>query len=119
MDIVTYALCKKLISGVASGVSGYEVDGLTLKITTTDGQILEMTFPEPKDGVSVKDIKIDENNHLICVMSDGSEIDAGLIENGGGSDYPDVTKEDIDKLFENEPEEPLVTKEDIDALFDE
>ena len=224
MDIITYALCKKLISSVAGGISGYEIDGLTLKITTSDGQVLEMTFPEPKDGISINDVKINESNHLICIMSDENEIDAGLIKTvqgpkgdpfkyedftpeqlealtgpagkdgqpgkdgytpqkgidyftqedieglkedlpfddyltkkdasltyakntdienfitkdtdnltnyydkktidemiaggGGGSDYPDATTEDIDKLFENEPAEALATEEDIDALFE-
>ena len=80
MDIITYALCKKLVAGVAGGISGYKVDGLTLKITTSDGEVLEMTFPEPEDGVSITDVKINESNHLICSMSDGNEVDAGLIK---------------------------------------
>lgn len=80
MDVITYALCKKLISSVSSGISGYEIDGLTLKITTNDGQVLEMTFPEPADGKSIDDVKIDSSNHLICTMSDGAEIDAGEIK---------------------------------------
>ena len=103
MDIVTYALCKKLISGVAGGVSGYEVDGLTLKITTSDGQVLTMTFPEPKDGISIDDVKIDESNHLICTMSDRNEIDAGLIKTvqgpkGDPFKFEDFTPEQLESL---------------------
>lgn len=37
---------------------------------------------------------------------------------GSGSDYPDATEADIDKLFENDPLDPLATREDIDALFE-
>ena len=80
MDVVTYALLKKKLSSVVSGISGYEIDGQTLRITTSDGQVLEMTFPTPKDGKSITDISINENNHLICKMSDGTEIDAGEIK---------------------------------------
>ena len=80
MDIVTYALLKKKLSSVVSGISGYEVDGQTLRITTTDGQVLEMTFPTPEDGKSITDIKINEKNHLICSLSDGTEINAGEIK---------------------------------------
>lgn len=103
MDIVTYALCKKLVSSVAGGISGYEVDGLTLKITTSDGKVLEMTFPEPKDGISINDVKINESNHLICTMSDGNEIDAGLIKTiqgpkGDPFKYEDFTPEQLEAL---------------------
>lgn len=80
MDVVTYALLKKKINGVVGGISGYEIDGLTLKITTSDGQVLEMTFPEPEDGVSITDVDINKQNHLMCTMSDGTEIDAGEIK---------------------------------------
>lgn len=37
-----------------------------------------------KDGVSIVDVYIDERRHLICIMSDGQEIDAGYVGGGGG-----------------------------------
>lgn len=50
------------------------------------------------DGVSVVDLKIDLDGHLVCSLSDGSEVDAGYIEAGpksgttilqsGGGSYP-------------------------------
>ena len=68
MDIVTYALCKKLASGAVSGVADMTVNGTTLIIHTNDGQTLEMDFPTPADGVSITNIEIDENNNLICPL---------------------------------------------------
>lgn len=76
MDIVTYALCKKIASGAVSGIKDLRVEGTTLYIETNDGNVLEMVFPTPKDGVSITDIEI-VNKHLICTMSDESTIDAG------------------------------------------
>lgn len=53
-----------------------------------------MHFPTPKDGISITAVSIDENNHLICTMSDGSTIDAGELPggNGGGIEqYSSIT----------------------------
>lgn len=49
MDVVVYALCKKLAAAAATGISN---------------------------------LYIDDNGHLICVLGDGTIIDAG--ETGGG-----------------------------------
>lgn len=141
MDIVTYALCKKLASSAVSGVADMTVNGTTLIIHTNDGQTLEMDFPTPADGVSITNIEIDENNNLICHMSDGSKVNAGPIPVGKtpikGVDYfteedineivsrieteelETATEEDIDKLFENSAYEDMyATTEDIDLLFE-
>lgn len=37
--------------------------------------------PKGDTGVSVVSTRIDENGHLICTMSDGTEIDAGKVKN--------------------------------------
>lgn len=79
IDIVTYALCKKVAAGAVSGIANLEVQGTDLVITTTSGQELVMNFPTPAQGVSVTDIQINSNNELICSMSDGNEINAGKI----------------------------------------
>ena len=50
MDIITYALSKKIATSALSGVESMTVDGQTLNITTKDGTLLPMTFPTPKDG---------------------------------------------------------------------
>lgn len=43
-----------------------------------------MVVPLPKDGVSITGVEINEAKHLICTMSDGSEIDAGKVGGLGG-----------------------------------
>lgn len=79
MDIITYALCKKIANGAASGITDVRIDGLNLILTTKDGIDLVMTFPTPKDGISVTNLSIDENNHLNVLLSNGTIIDAGVI----------------------------------------
>lgn len=79
--IIAYALAKKIAIGAVSGVQSMSVQDQTLIIECVDGTHLEMNFPTP---VSIVDADIDSNGHLILYMSDGSEIDAGLIPGGGG-----------------------------------
>lgn len=79
MDLITYALCKKIANGAASGIADVRIEGLNLILITNDGTELVMTFPTPKDGISVTNLDIDESNHLITLLSDGTSIDAGPI----------------------------------------
>lgn len=108
MDIQTYALCKKLAAAAVSGISNLELRGSTLVITTNDGEILELTFPTPQDGISIADVRVDENNHLICTLSNGDEVDAGLVPTVAGKtpvkgvDY--MTEEDIDDIVQQAQE---------------
>lgn len=99
MDIVTYALCKKIAAAAVSGISGMTVDGQTLSITTKDGQVLTIDFPTPEDGVSITDVTIDENNHIICTMSNGTTEDAGevpmYIPQKGKDYYTEEDKKEI------------------------
>lgn len=45
-----------------------------------------------QDGVSVINVTINDNSHLIITLSDGTTIDAGLIQGGSGTDdYEDLT----------------------------
>lgn len=121
---------------------------MDLIIETNDGKQLTMTFPKPSDGkdglngadgkdgkdgangidgISIVSIKVDENNHLICTLSDSSTIDAGEIKVASGDcNCPElkyVEEKDIDKLFEGNdpiPDEDSIkyaTKEDIDKCF--
>lgn len=62
------------------------------------------------DGVSVVNVEVNANSHLIVTLSDGSTIDAGVIQGGGGTDdYEDLINkpkiEGVDlignKTFEN------------------
>lgn len=80
MDVITYALCKKMASAAVSGISNIKIDGTKMTITTNDGNSYDMTFPTPSDGadgISIASVDIDENGHLICTMSDGTLVDAG------------------------------------------
>lgn len=79
MDVVTYALLNKKIKGLISGIQGVSISGTTITFTMADGTKEVMTFPVPADGVSIIDVDVDTNKHLICTMSDGTSIDAGEI----------------------------------------
>ena len=99
MDIVTYALCRKLCASIAGGIKSMRVEGLTLYIETLDNQTLEIHFPTPKDGVSITDVNINQNHHLICIMSDGNTVDAGevpyYIPQKGVDYYTQADKEEL------------------------
>jgi hypothetical protein len=101
MDIVTYALCKKMASGAASGVESFEVQGQTLVIKTKDGQTLNMDFPTPENGVSITEVSINEQKQLICTMSDGEVINAGevpsYIPQKGVDYYTEEDKKEIEQ----------------------
>ena len=90
MDNITYALAKKYVELTAVGLGAVkgspciiqsvtdngDANEVTFKWTGTDGteQTRTMTVPH---GVSVESIDVDENDHLICIMSDGTTVDAG------------------------------------------
>ena len=58
MDIITYALTKKIAEGAVSGVDNMSVSGQTLTINCKDGTVLTMDFPTPADGVGISDIQV-------------------------------------------------------------
>ena len=79
MDMVTYGILSKRINGILSGVKSTEVQGSSLIFNFTDGTSQTMTFPTPKDGVSITDVEVDANKHLIITFSNNTTVDAGLI----------------------------------------
>lgn len=79
MDIVTYGILSKKINGILSGVKSTEVQGSSLIFNFTDGTSQTMTFPTPKDGVSITDVEVDTSKHLIVTLSNNTTVDAGLI----------------------------------------
>lgn len=103
MDVVTYALLSKKISGLTSGVQSAVVNGTTITFTMHDGSKQEMTFDEPEDGISVTGMSIDENNCLVCELSDGSSINAGEI--------PTITTE-VETIVEEKVQEKIETQLD-------
>ena len=103
MDITTYALSKKIAAHALSGVQSMSVSGQTLTINTKDSGVLTMTFPTPKDGVSVTDIDVNANNQIVFTMSDGTEIISGKIptvkgDKGDPFKYSDFTQEQLEAL---------------------
>jgi ribosomal protein L30E len=82
MDFKLFAISKKDDKSIASGFDHAERTGdNTFSIFFIDGTHVDLRIPLPEDGVAIVDVKIDENSHLICTMSDGTKIDAGEFEN--------------------------------------
>lgn len=84
---VAYILAKKFATGVASGISSVELQGTNIVFHFNDGTQGVVAIPTPengKDGLSVVSIEIDKDSHLICVLSDGTKLDAGMIPHGQG-----------------------------------
>lgn len=79
MDIVTYALLNKKIKGLASGVKSATVQGTSIVFTMNDGSKQTITFPTPADGVSITDVDVNADKHLVVTLSDGNTVDAGLV----------------------------------------
>lgn len=103
MDVISYALSKKIAEHAVSGVNSMSVSGQTLTINTKDSGVLTMTFPTPKDGVSVTDIDVNANNQIVFTMSDGTEFISGKIptvkgDKGDPFKYSDFTTEQLESL---------------------
>ena len=118
MDIITYALCKKLAAGAVSGISNIEVQDNTLIITQNNGSQVTMDFPVPEDGVSIENIKIDTDGSLLCYLSNGEIIDAGTVPAVKGDPGKTPVK-GVDYFTEAEIEElkAEVRQEVIDESF--
>lgn len=83
--IQVYAILNKKFNGLISGVDHVEVEGTTLKFFFTDGSTANMVFPDP---IGIEDLKItyiDKKPHLICTLTDRTEIDAGILPSGNSS----------------------------------
>ena len=106
MDIITYALSKKIAAHALSGVQSMSVNGQTLIINTKDSGVLTMAFPTPKDGVSVADIDVNANKQIVFIMSDGTEFISGKIptvkgDKGDPGFSPIITEnaDNTDKIY--------------------
>ena len=118
MDIITYALCKKLAAGAVSGISNIEVQDNTLIITQNNGSQVTMDFPVPEDGVSIEDVKLDTDGSLICYLSNGTTIDAGTVPAvKGDPGYTPVKGVDYFTEAEIEELKAEVRQEVIDESF--
>lgn len=95
MDVVSYALSKKVAASAVSGVKSMSVSGQTLTINTKDSGVLTMTFPVPKNGVSVTDIDVNAKNQIVFTMSDGTKITSGIIPTVKGDKGDKLTFDDL------------------------
>ncbi len=104
MDFISYSLINKAIQSAVSGISSMSVDGTTLIIDTNDGQRFKVDFPTPKDGISIIDVEVNTNNEVVCTMSDGSTISAGIIKTIKGKDgvIPTFSIGDVTTLDSNQ-----------------
>lgn len=116
MDMLLYALLNKKIKSALTGLASAIISGTNLVFTFNDGTTQTMVFPIPKDGqdgvdgqdgkngadgkdgLSITDIDINEDNELICTLSDGSTINAGKFPDSG----TEISYEDFQKLTDAE-----------------
>lgn len=118
MDIVTYALCKKIAAGAVSGISNLEVQDNTLIITQNNGSQVTMDFPVPEDGVSIENVELDSDGSLLCYLSNGTVVDAGTVPAvKGDPGYTPVKGVDYFTEAEIEELKAEVKQEVIDEHF--
>ena len=115
MDIITYALSKKIAAHAISGVQSMSVSGQILTINTKDSGVLTMTFPTPKEWVSVTGIDVNANTHIVFTMFDGSEFISGKIptvkgDKGDPFKYSDFTPEQLTAWIGADGVSPIITE---------
>ena len=76
MDVITYALAKKMVSSVASGITEVQTDGTNIRFKTADGEWFTVRLN------SVDDATVSGTGHLIIKLTDGTTIDAGVLPVG-------------------------------------
>ena len=111
MDIIDIVLSKKYTDESLKGITGTlagknctiksatKADGVTTVVFawTADDGTEKTTTIQVNDGakgdigIGIDNVTINANSHLIVTLSDGSTIDAGLIQGGSGTDdYEDL-----------------------------
>ena len=76
MDVITYALAKKMVSSVASGITEVQTDGTNIRFKTAGGEWFTVRLN------SVEDATVSGTGHLIIELTDGTTIDAGVLPVG-------------------------------------
>lgn len=91
LNTTSYVLSKGYTNQVALGITEPRVEGTTVYFTIAEtGEEVSVTLPTPADGtdgldgISITSVAINDNNHLVCTMSDGNELDAGELPIGEG-----------------------------------
>ena len=76
MDVVTYALAKKMVASVSSGIVEVQTDGTNIRFKTTSGDWFTVTLN------SINEVSVSANGHLIVKLTDGTTLDAGALPVG-------------------------------------
>ena len=76
MDTVVYALAKKMVASVASGITEVQTDGTNIRFKTADGEWFTVRLN------SVENATVSANGHLIITLTDDTTIDAGVLPVG-------------------------------------
>ena len=76
MDIVTYALAKKMASSAASGITEVQTDGTNIRFKTANGDWFTVRLN------SVDSVTVSATGHLIIELTDGTTLDAGALPVG-------------------------------------
>ena len=93
------------------GLTSITVSGTDIVLRRTDGSTAVVSVPEPEDGVSVSNMEIDTNNHLICTMSDSTQIDAGVIPTVSG-EVETIVEEKVQEKIETQLDDTIQEKVD-------
>lgn len=124
IDKKAYATSKVYTNQVALGISSMRVEGNTVYFTIIDtGEEVGVTLPTPADGASITEVDVDENNYLICTLSNGSTVKSTnpinvvieVVSDGVQADF-EQTDSTADDFIKNKPKFKVVTEDDIDEL---
>ena len=122
-DITSMILAKGYTNQIALGIGNMRVEGTTVYFTIAEtGEEVSVTLPTPepgKDGISIVDVDVNKNNHIICTMSDGTTINAGEITIDSSKLNLDnyYTKNKSDELYIRKDDIEAITSDEIKALF--
>ena len=76
MDVVNYALTKKMVASVSSGIVEVQTDGTNIRFKTANGDWFSVRLN------SIDGTTISSNGHLIIELTDGTTLDAGALPVG-------------------------------------
>ena len=76
MDVVNYALTKKMVASVSSGIVEVQTDGTNIRFKTANGDWFSVRL-NGVDGATIS-----SNGHLIIELTDGTTLDAGALPVG-------------------------------------
>ena len=123
IDLIALSAAKKHADLLAMGLTSVSVDNTNKSITFTlaaDGSQRTIYFDQPSDGISIVGIEI-KNGHLICLMSDGSEIDAGVLPSGGSGGSGGGAQPDWNQNDNTQPDyvknRPFYTGDPVETVF--